>query len=749
MEKSNSINYWKYYLLLLLLLAITFNFGIFSNSLKYTSITEESLDKKTELFDLKNSGPQINITTPENKTYYGPMSGYYPATYGFENDEIGEDPEEWNANEVGGTVSVVAEIGDHKNVVDIYKTSQGSGISCFIEQTFPNQTDGIIEFWLRTGSTSKRIHFEVFEDSKKIVSMSLYDNSMLRYHDLGNWYYGFTYSANTWYRVLVDINMDTDTYSFAVYDEDGNLKQSGTDYTLYANNVGNNFNNVYFSAGNFFSGWHNYVDAIGYSWDTDYTSGDNIKEGLLLSYSNTTSLDWIGYSLDGQTNKAIIGNTTIPFPTNDGVHTIQVFGNDSLGTNYHSDVRYFTTNVFNIVTPKNKTYTKPMTGYYPATYGFENDQVGNNPDKWTVDESGGTVNVISNLGGHEKVVEIHDTSSGSTCQVENKFSNTVAGTIELWVRLDSTNKGVNIWIGDEEGPNDIWIDAVRLFFEPDGWIKYQDTILHNIMTYSADYWYHIRVDFDCTPQTFDLYIDNELKVNDGAMSGDASYMDTLNFNTYTPSDNYYVYFDAVGYSWDSDYSLGDNLYEGLLLSYTHKFSLEGVKFSLDGQPTQIILVNTTFPFLSEGVHTIQLFGNNSIGTLYQSDIRYFSIDVNAPTSMISFTPYRVPDIVIRSTAFTITADDGLGSGVSLIRYKINDLSWNTYIGSFNLSTYEYDIYNITYQAIDGVGHIESENTITVTLIPEPSQPGIPGYNLFIMISIIGIITAVIVKKRIK
>ena len=117
--------------------------------------------------------------------------------------------------------------------------------------------------------------------------------------------------------------------------------------------------------------------------------------------------------------------------------------------------------------------------------------------------------------------------------------------------------------------------------------------------------------------------------------------------------------------------------------------------------------------------------------------------------MISFTPYRDPDIVIKSTFFTITADDGLGSGVSLIRYKINNSIWYDYLGPFNLSSYEYGIYDISYYAIDNVGHIESENSIEVTLIPEPSEPGIPGYHLLIMLGIMGIISAVIIKKRVK
>jgi len=55
-----------------------------------------------------------------------------------------------------------------------------------------------------------------------------------------------------------------------------------------------------------------------------------LKEGLLLSYENTTILDWQGYSLDDQANITILRNKTIKIPS-DGQHRIQVYGNDTMG----------------------------------------------------------------------------------------------------------------------------------------------------------------------------------------------------------------------------------------------------------------------------------------------------------------------------------------------------------------------------------------------------------------------------------
>ncbi|MFX1320936.1 MAG: hypothetical protein ACFFAQ_04740 [Promethearchaeota archaeon] len=59
-----------------------------------------------------------------------------------------------------------------------------------------------------------------------------------------------------------------------------------------------------------------------------------------MSFDKNFGPDWTGFSLDGQTNKTIYGNTTIPLP-DDGLHTIQLFANNSKGLIYQSDVRYF------------------------------------------------------------------------------------------------------------------------------------------------------------------------------------------------------------------------------------------------------------------------------------------------------------------------------------------------------------------------------------------------------------------------
>ena len=134
--------------------------------------------------------------------------------------------------------------------------------------------------------------------------------------------------------------------------------------------------------------------------------------------------------------------------------------------------------------------------------------------------------------------------------------------------------------------------------------------------------------------------------------------------------------------------------------------------------------------------------------IFDSDIFYKRVnkDLNPPTSLVSFIPYRGINEVNISTTFILTADDGLGSGVSVIRYKINNSAWTDYTEPFNLSIFDYGYYLISYQAIDLVNNIETENTLLVRLVELLSEQFIPGYNTFLLIGIICVVSVILFKK---
>ena len=181
---------------------------------------------------------------------------------------------------------------------------------------------------------------------------------------------------------------------------------------------------------------------------------------------------------------------------NDGLHSIQAFGNETSGTMYESDVRYFSVRSINIVTPENITYRDPMSGYYPATYGFEDTADGTFPVGW-IDKSmaGCSVQVISDLDGHNKVAQLDDSTSSHNLASMNETINIQPnGTIEYWYRVsrvDSRNTGnLRMYdISDSDG---------LVFGSYNNQFFYYDGSHHYFGSCSANTWYHVRIDFEST-----------------------------------------------------------------------------------------------------------------------------------------------------------------------------------------------------------------------------------------------------------
>jgi len=186
--------------------------------------------------------------------------------------------------------------------------------------------------------------------------------------------------------------------------------------------------------------------------------------------------------------------------------------------------------------------------------------------------------------------------------------------------------------------------------------------------------------------------------------------------------------------------------------------LDTTWYTLDGGLTNYTFVGTSgtinqagWDALPSGTTLIMFYANNTFGNLGYTTVSVIK-DIDAPTSYLFFIPQSGTNIVNVSTIFVLTADDGSGSGVSVIRYKINDSAWIDYDGPFNLSNYEYGDYLISYQAIDEVGNVEEIKTFLVTLeeMPrKPSEPVIPGYNIILLIGVICLALIVFYKKRYK
>lgn len=290
-----------------------------------------------------------------------------------------------------------------------------------------------------------------------------------------------------------------------------------------------------------------------------------------------------------------------------------------------------------LIEPENKTYTEPRSGYYLNTYGFEDSPNGAFPHEWIPESNGGTCKIIPSLGDHNKAVELYDSNvPNGYIGMKNAFTSTqTEGTVEFYFRSTNVNKQTNIYLFENsktEGIHLVIMNNNLWYFKSNTYLGLGTPMMHN-------QWYHFRIEFDSITGIFRLWVDGVqvtyITGGDYLYQNNNAGMNYLSLTTWHNDVDYISYFDAIGYSWDSQYNIGDNLVEGLLIDYKMASDIVWQAYSLDGQQNITMLGSTVIPFLEDGPHTIQLFGNNSNGDSFQSEKRFFAVDTKFPEIIIN------------------------------------------------------------------------------------------------------------------
>ena len=154
---------------------------------------------------------------------------------------------------------------------------------------------------------------------------------------------------------------------------------------------------------------------------------------------------------------------------------------------------------------------------------------------------------------------------------------------------------------------------------------------------------------------------------------------------------------------------------------------------------------------SDRVHNIQVFGNDTMGTMYESDVRYFSVNtappeitINSPTdSQVIGTTAPSYDLSIIGPyeAIWYALEGGTNYTASGLTGTIDQTAW---------SALSDGIITIDFYANNSAGMIGTAQVQVVkdSSVVEP-PPAIPGYNLFLVIGVISIISTLILRKHLK
>ncbi|MBD3211426.1 MAG: trypsin-like serine protease [Candidatus Lokiarchaeota archaeon] len=189
--------------------------------------------------------------------------------------------------------------------------------------------------------------------------------------------------------------------------------------------------------------------------------------------------------------------------------------------------------------------------------------------------------------------------------------------------------------------------------------------------------------------------------------------------------------DAVAFSlsaYDDDYGVG----------------VKNISYRINGESWITYNIPFTLNGLIEGLYTIEYYATDLNGNeeIIKDEIIY--LDNTAPLSNLHFEPISGNNIISENTTFTITSDDGTGSGVDKIHYRIDGGVWMRYNGNFNLSGFSPGEHIIEFYAIDLIGNSESIQTISIK-IPSNGK-NISGLPLTLLMTFSAISIVIIVGK---
>ena len=369
-------------------------------------------------------------------------------------------------------------------------------------------------------------------------------------------------------------------------------------------------------------------------------------------------------------------------------------------------------------------------GYYPATFSFEDDFLPNEPDCFEeIGTVGGTVNVINTLDGHKKILKLYDNNILGKAYVIKELSSTPTnGTIEYWMRSDDFSKICGFRLDDGSEGNDLV--TMRTIYNV---LQYKDAMgWHNIRLMENDMWYHVRIDFECTDGEYKglsqyswrLFV-NGLKYGDYDLAKNMTQGSRIEWHTssFLGIAYYSYYIDTIGFSWDPEYDIGDNIFmESKYYYCTYNISSNTLIKHRQNEQFALMLDRNTAPGNYEKAFSFEdnIYQICSGGTLSLRSEPNFNSKIRAISDNYLFTNdgnvYKLVSPYFTGNC-SVEFYDGWGSGLTE-EDLFNNLEYSTrhstvYEGILNFEGEEF--YLITMEADDGIKVTKSGKVISFDL----------------------------------
>ncbi|MFX1295857.1 MAG: PKD domain-containing protein, partial [Promethearchaeota archaeon] len=523
-----------------------------------TAIDDQgAIHQETEYISIINEKPEAKFT----------FGAEIPATYSFSQDFSGKIPFGWSTNTYFAkrAYKVIDGKDSRGKVLEVVSYDPIYSTENHLDKYEGEQWYGTIEYQFMSTNVNDAIGYMALISDEKEELAVFAQNGKWKYRkgglgstEISDLLIDSSPENNKWRHIRIDFCIeaskiqDGDTY-FDLTSKQFRVIIDGKLSAIYSCDT-NGKAIFYIRIGTLmFSIGKSYIDSIGVSWDENYNVGDNYNV-FQSSYYGT--YDWRDNIIasnpkDWSTHEQDHDDIVIVDMDGDYKEVVQIddqYNNDRLWMEnslelHHEEFSY--------------------EGDYPATYSFKgyNGQLSPHPNwpGWihTPWVQGKTYTSITNYGDHSDVIIAHDWTMDEDIDtyVAQNFGYRSQGTIEFWFALWEDPRFY-------EGGAIIEIRPGIMIYVHHNYYFYisKEYDIFFYVPYSHGSLDHHRISFDTTTDTFNWYINGEHVGVNLRFFNPQNIVYLLVFESIIGDRFHQFFVDAVGYSWDPNYNLGDNCF---------------------------------------------------------------------------------------------------------------------------------------------------------------------------------------------
>lgn len=212
---------------------------------------------------------------------------------------------------------------------------------------------------------------------------------------------------------------------------------------------------------------------------------------------------------------------------------------------------------------------------FPGTFTFESDERDSVPVGWAdvsqtsqTDGKIGFIKIVDSWQGHRKVLLLHGASGTADGQAEHiidEGKGKSEGAFEFWIG-SSNNYFSRCYVYNETNKIAIYLS----FYQG----KLQHRLKNNTFvpipntTMLNNKFYHVKISFNCDQDSYDVSFNNNLVQRDIPFRIGSKKMKKIRITCdgAGSASGRNLYIDAIGFSWDPNYKIGQNWKEGIVSS---------------------------------------------------------------------------------------------------------------------------------------------------------------------------------------